>query len=61
MRTLQLARFIHEQGWTLAETCRQLGISPDRLRRYLRSEVAIPRSIELACLALERYPPSQLE
>jgi transcriptional regulator with XRE-family HTH domain len=43
-------------GWTRKELGRELGISQDRLRRLMDGRVPIPRSIALACIALEWQP-----
>lgn len=52
MTAADLQTFADHMGWRRAELGRQLGISQDRLRRLLKGEVPIPRSIALACAAL---------
>jgi transcriptional regulator with XRE-family HTH domain len=48
----QLEAFRARLGWTRRQLGRELGISQDRLRRFLSGTQAIPRSIALACAAL---------
>lgn len=53
MTPADLEAFRARLGWTRKELGRELGISQDRLRRLMDGKVAIPRSITLACIALE--------
>jgi len=47
-----LERMMTRMGWSRREMCRRLGITQDRLRRYLRRQVPVPRLVELACMTL---------
>jgi transcriptional regulator with XRE-family HTH domain len=53
MTPADLESFRAGMGWTRKALGRELGISQDRLRRLMDGRVAIPRSIALACRALE--------
>jgi transcriptional regulator with XRE-family HTH domain len=50
----QLEAFRARMAWTRRQLGRELGISQDRLRRFLSGSQTIPRSIALACAALDR-------
>ena len=54
MTPADLEAFRASMGWTRKALGRELGISQDRLRRLMDGKVPIPRSIELACIALRR-------
>jgi transcriptional regulator with XRE-family HTH domain len=54
MTSEQLEAFRAYLGWTRRQLGRELGISQDRLRRFMDGRVPIPRSIALACAALQQ-------
>lgn len=47
-----LAHFLDERRLTRNELCGALGVSKDRLRRWLSGEQPIPRHISLALAAM---------
>jgi hypothetical protein len=52
MTAADLERMLKRMGWSRRQAAIHLGITQDRLRRYLRREVSIPRLVELACMTL---------
>lgn len=52
MTATDLIAFQSRMGWNRKTLGRELGISQDRLRRFLDSDQPIPRHIALACAAL---------
>ena len=57
MTPADLEAFRSRMAWTRRQLGRELGISQDRLRRFLSGTQDIPRSIALACSALKRRLP----
>lgn len=61
MKPSELEAFQKRQGWHRARLGKELGISQDRLRRFLTGKSPIPRHIALACAALAYGLPAMGE
>jgi len=59
MTATDLERMLKRMGWSRRRAAIELGITQDRLRRYLRREVPIPRLVELACMTLVSGEPDK--